>query len=583
MKTDFYYNQIKDFSAAKRAQEGYKDYARYLGKLRRAFDDQKSFSNPYIEKSFGYRPAESIYDQNSGKLRAFSCQREGCCFIISLRDGELPIFYKKYKSNGDAEMLSYSEMQRFVNILRMELPQAELIKHAQILEDVRLSVFAEHRENPIEPYKKTLHDQGRFFGPGTKEDYKNFLQNIMAGTVEEHAACEAALQDSLFSSLAAVLGQAEHKEKDSRNLSAEGLKRNFMLGASAHQCVMMGMPVYISEYFANADAPSVSVGDNKERSQVKYIHIETNEKSKRIFDTAKFGFISLTGRNKTFTQSFVGLPCEPLTLLDSYTEANDKTLLRELSNLYFLINHDVFHGLTMDLVNRDITQIPFTAPATKHFDAHLIPSSGSEIIVKGDLSWAYDSQTLNSQKYVDYLMREKQEKPLESWSMRIHRLALTHMASVEGNPLTQSLNGFLKAWKKLKTETEFMEPMKDPQMKFYQYVFKLMAYNLIRALPKDHPQVQAILNDPDVGADRVILDDLYEIPFIKYVLHGPGKEFYGKEIDPEWVRELDKVIIDMTRHALMISYRDSHRAMAKDGRREACDECKFMVGLRPTI
>jgi hypothetical protein len=300
----------------------------------------------------------------------------------------------------------------------------------------------------------------------------------------------------------------------------EDLKRLFRNSARICGSMMLNEPILLQEGFAyEASGLSESISDELEAEysarneknrqfHISFMNIEGNYSAKRMFHTGIFGFLTVkrTSENEktSFVVPMITLPKEISRLLK---EDRNKTILNRFTDLNYLTNHDWLHSIYADAINGTITKASYKAEV-KHTEQRVRNGFDDNHFLKPITHTANDD--------------------FESFHMRFHADVLTHMASHTDNALEAAVNNYMSAWKEFTRNTNTYGYMQDPAFTTpARFALRMLAFNLVRAVPYEHPIVQNILNDKDVGHDRIVIDKMYQ-SLMTGIIFGNGQNKKGR-------------------------------------------------------
>lgn len=403
---------------------------------------------------------------------------------------------------------------------------------------------------------------GHIFVKGDDAAFLNYIGQRVDTKAEELVAQEAERLTPIFEAASAILPRCGRNHLN----TPEDLKRLFRNSAEACASFMLNEPVILQEgigyagdtywqRYATKEVQASSEFRNKRNFSASFLNINGHYASKRMFQTGRFGFISVVHSNEETPHSAFVIPMItlPSEISDLLKQERHKDLLDAFCELNYLTNHDWLHSIFGDSINPKITKL-----------------SRYSKIMKSSRRVHYKMWHGTANSVIATPMTQMGTDWFEAFQMRFHAEALTHMASQPDNMLERAVDNYMKAWKKFKKQTVTEGYMSDPAFTTpARFALRMLAFNLVRAVPLKHPIVQNILNDKDVGHDRIVIDKMYQA-LMTGIIFGNGKS-KKKRLDPIPEKTIDEHQyrkIDMTlttrKYSLSVKHTVSRGLRAAD-------------------
>jgi hypothetical protein len=421
---------------------------------------------------------------------------------------------------------------------------------------------------------------GHIFVKGDDAAFLDYIGQRVDTSAEELVAKEAERLSPIFEAASAILPRCGRNHLN----TPEDLKRLFKNSAEACASFMLNEPVLLQEGFGYAgdaywDRSSTEELQYayKERPSAQrnfsasFLNINGQYANKRMFKTGRFGFISVARTKEEAPRSAFVIPMVtlPPEISDLLKQERHKDLLDAFCELNYLTNHDWLHSIFGDAINTQITKLSMFSPITK---------SSRRVHYK---MWRGSAQST-----IATPMTKMATDWFEAFQMRFHAEALTHMASQPDNALERAVDNYMKAWKKFKKQTVSEGYMSDPAFTTpARFALRMLAFNLVRAVPLEHPIVQNILNDKDVGHDRIVIDKMYQA-LMTGIIFGNGKSkkkrlapIPQKTIDEHQYRKID-MTLTTRKYSLSVKHTVSRGLRAAD---EDAIEALGLEKARPRI
>jgi hypothetical protein len=368
-------------------------------------------------------------------------------------------------------------------------------------------------------------------------------------------------------------------DAERRSVSVKGLERTFRNNAAAYRTLILNEPVIADEALLYRRAPGgVYQGGIQPMATTlpvdSAVHIfepkRYGNKQNRMFGTGYFGFLTIqrhVGRNNAYSivQPYVALPGE---FLEIARKADGRALIDEFARLSSLINHDWFHSIMIGSINGDLSKPSRKAPAIQYLKQDyyanlLINQDGPGERRVADIPVSRTLRTMDKlwPKGSDVFWASEHD-PYEEWPMRLQREVLSTMAEKPGNVLAQSVDRFRVALDRFASATAGHGVMKTIKLTPAAYAMKLLAFNLVRAVPIDHPVVTQIL-DGASEETQAIFRKMYDSKMAKKTLFGKGIGHALERGDRDscaTVEEYGAVVLDASAQSIGIAARDAREA-----------------------
>lgn len=325
------------------------------------------------------------------------------------------------------------------------------------------------------------------FRQGQQDEYVAYMRGVVETPVAEHALADVKKLTSIFNAASHVLQLSDP------DLTAERLGFAFRGSVQAYDAIILNTPLIFEENFL---LPSDMLDDSGKNyfceKGYRYQFVEPspgNRRNRRMFDTCGYGLASVRkekGGLNVVIEPHISLPKEFINVVVD-SEYGER-LLGAFVDLSFFTNHDWLHSIFIDSINRDVTGIPEFLPARRNRYASRVAEN---FLKPGE-------QLIPTSGY-------------ENFHLRFQADLLQDMCKEEVNPFVDALDAYLSAWKDFHVEMSMRACMDDPALTPAAYAIKLLAFNLVRALPFEHPVVQTILDDPDAGRYRDVIEDMYTV------------------------------------------------------------------------
>lgn len=394
---------------------------------------------------------------------------------------------------------------------------------------------------------------------------------------EIEAQAEAVRLQPILAAAADVLAPYARTHHERRSVSAKGLARAFEGSAAAYRSTILNMPVIMAESVLYPRAEGAYRG-GIESIKTPLPHLgwaqilepkRNANKQKRMFGTGYFGFITVSrhiGRDNTHSiaQPYVALPDDFMAIADRSKDGRE--LLQEFGRLSFLVNHDWFHSILVGSINRDVARPSIHAPAVKYLNFKRA-YSGLDVTkdAPGDrriANFVHDRNLRTMDRLWPQLASRFAQDPYEEWPMRLQREILTAMASKPDSVLAQAVRRYRVAWDAFSVTAD-KDVMDSVKMTPADFAMKLLAFNLVRAVPADHALVAAAV--AGTGAEA-IFDKIYAGKMARTTLFGRGggyampRSLVRQEEICDTPAEYGAAVLEASAQAIGMAARDARQA-----------------------
>lgn len=316
-----------------------------------------------------------------------------------------------------------------------------------------------------------------------------FLSSLGDTPLMHHVNAEAKHLQPIFVAAAKALAPHCRYKEDENFISEDGLRATFTRTAAAFGYMCYGTPLMIGELFN--DRLLNFCKENGTNFEGKTVTPPGGDTKNRMFGTATFGFYTLGSH--TAQDSYSKRLIVPFYIVpdDFIHSAHAAPLLEKVSALSFWLNHDYFHQMIYTALDGNDFEIRNAdAPAYKYLNQRF-----------GEPYGAFDPRHYTVRRFeTDWnngtLTREfNMSGHIEPWAMRFHREVLTTMNSELGKdgPLWQAVDDVIDTYAQSPIRQSHKR-MRDPAIYLQEYIMRLVAFNLVRAEPIEHPLVQHAIN-----------------------------------------------------------------------------------------
>jgi hypothetical protein len=258
--------------------------------------------------------------------------------------------------------------------------------------------------------------------------------------------------------------------------------------------------------------------------------------------------------------------------MDIVAQSGSHALIEAFADLSALTNHDWLHSLLLSSINSRLACISPSAPMRKSIAC---------LYVRGEhvpgTSRIRNLDHARCLRQYGRLLPEWDEQAYESWAMRFQREVLTAMAAEKGNALTQTTVRYLAAWAAFAERTKDCPVMDDGGMTPAAFAMKMLAFNLMRAVPQDHELVRQAI---EAGAKQEcaaapIFSRMYRARLAQHILFGsgPGAALSAQKRADVAADTLcadsgdyGRAVLDATAHAITLAHEDVRDALYVEGR-----------------
>ncbi len=375
-----------------------------------------------------------------------------------------------------------------------------------------------------------LHKETKLFRAGDEPDFVNWIFDLWRTPFNDHIANELINLLQIHSAASRIL-EPTASPQHAGSVSRMSIQEAYALSAHTYYSAMLGRPVILEEgnfYPLKQPGPGLvwvpveQLGTEaaknlfakclmnlKNNGHQVVFDIPDRSLKGRLMGVAPFGFIGIKRIHPqpgtALTVPFIMLPSDFLDVLERYDHAD---ILEPFADLVELMNHDWLHSITIWAITKEITLVnSWTSPArylkTRNYDRFMENLKEQEKAPENNYNY-----------FADY----------EDWLHRFQAEVLQDMASAPDNPVEQSVQKYLAAWKTLAKKSKNSSPMGNPEKTPAAYGIQLLAFFFVHALPKAHPLVQSVYNDPDVAPYAALIDNLYAHDIAKTNFDYAGRE-----------------------------------------------------------
>lgn len=399
---------------------------------------------------------------------------------------------------------------------------------------------------------------------------------------DEHRQAELKRLSPLFNAAAAAIAPHAANAYERALATPEGLAHVFAQTSGIYRAMMLNEPLVLRDGVADSRRmPAYGLRMNipalPPDTQVTQFQPRYGPQPRRMFDTGYFGFFSLLRRQGADDSSAIVVPF--ISLPQSFMDVVDKTGAQDLTGnfgtLAALANHDWFHSILIGTINRNATQAPEQSPALRYLRKRDWDKAGT-----GD-NRVWQIVRRHSLRENDRLLPQhpRMSDPFEEWAMRLQRETLTHMAAQPDNPLARAVDAYLDSWRNFARLTAKEADLPDMRQSPAAFALRLLAFNLVRAVPRDHDLVARSIAADNSGQAAAIFDRMYDTLMARRTLFGPGPGSFAARnrechVDDKMIcatpAEYGAVVLGGTAESLHMAHldaRDAHYMMTADARK----------------
>ncbi len=379
--------------------------------------------------------------------------------------------------------------------------------------------------------------QGKAYLKGDERRFAKDMEAVVDYPMLELARDEAISLTALFQSMSAVLLPYAFNDNERSVLTPDGLSKLYQDCANGYDVAVFSKPIvkaegvaFVPHYVRDARAYAFHLNPTKEFDtaarnydiKCAVLNPSMTHNKGRLFNLGRFEFLNVAKKinhEQSLIFPLISLPSQYLNSLNTY-ECLD--LLDTYIELSWVINHDPLHSIMANNLKPNIVNAPKTSYMGRNPNYLTRFAKDCEKLNKGTRSSPLTRQSKIVSSATDYF---------ESFNMRVQAEILQHMVEQEGNPLTAAIDHYVGAWKKFARASKKAPHNQDLNATPADFALKLLAFNLVRALPIEHDVIQGILNDPEIAPHRAAFEEVYRAKITGVVFgNGQYNENFGTPI-----------------------------------------------------